>query len=160
MTKKKKKLTREAARKKILQYCFPEQDAKLPPFRIASGKIQVDIVREILLEKQGGLCPICGIDMLKFIPAKDRCVDHSHKDGKIRAVLCRNCNGLLGKITRRVDRGRRKMSRQDYIARIWKFWEMSKDLPPLLHYSFLTATEKKDKANAKARRRYAAKKGW
>lgn len=156
---KKKKLSKEEARSLLEQY-ITCGNSDLKPYRISSGKVQVDIVRELLLKKQKGICPLCGIDMIKYIPANDRCLDHSHKDGRIRAVLCRNCNGLLGKITRRVDRARRKMSRQDYISRVWQFWEASKDAPPLLHYSFLTQREKKDKANAKARRRYANKKKW
>jgi hypothetical protein len=47
--------------------------------------------REIL-EKQNGVCAVCGNG-----PGKRRLhVDHCHKTGKIRALLCTNCNSALG----------------------------------------------------------------
>jgi hypothetical protein len=42
-----------------------------------------------LLEKQSGLCAICGA-------APARHVDHDHLTGAVRALLCFNCNGGLG----------------------------------------------------------------
>lgn len=42
-----------------------------------------------LLALQGGLCAIC-----KAAPAEH--VDHDHATGKVRALLCFNCNGGLG----------------------------------------------------------------
>jgi hypothetical protein len=42
-----------------------------------------------MLEQQGGLCAIC-----KAAPAVH--VDHDHAAGKVRALLCFNCNGGLG----------------------------------------------------------------
>jgi hypothetical protein len=42
-----------------------------------------------LLEKQSGGCAICGN------PHKLH-VDHDHKIGKIRGILCNNCNAALG----------------------------------------------------------------
>jgi hypothetical protein len=44
---------------------------------------------DALLASQGGLCAIC-----KAAPAKH--VDHDHATGKVRAMLCFNCNGGLG----------------------------------------------------------------
>jgi hypothetical protein len=45
-----------------------------------------------LLARQDGVCAIC----LKA-PAKRRlCVDHCHATGKIRGLLCANCNAALG----------------------------------------------------------------
>jgi hypothetical protein len=46
------------------------------------------------LAKQGNVCKICG---LKCISGKRLAVDHDHKTGKIRDLLCSNCNGGLGK---------------------------------------------------------------
>lgn len=50
-------------------------------------------------EEQGGECAICDAE----IPAvsEDRylsaCVDHDHKTGKVRGLLCWDCNVGLGK---------------------------------------------------------------
>jgi hypothetical protein len=44
---------------------------------------------DYLLDKQDGLCAICGVS-----PAKH--VDHDHETGVVRALLWFNCNGGLG----------------------------------------------------------------
>ena len=49
-----------------------------------------------MLALQGGRCAICGHSDLSdpnFFPL----VDHCHKTGKIRGLLCMNCNQGLGK---------------------------------------------------------------
>ena len=44
---------------------------------------------QVMLAAQGGLCAIC-----RSRPAAH--VDHDHESGRIRALLCFNCNGALG----------------------------------------------------------------
>lgn len=44
-----------------------------------------------LLERQGGVCAIC-----KGIVTRSLCVDHNHKTGRIRGLLCDRCNPGLG----------------------------------------------------------------
>lgn len=46
-----------------------------------------------LLEKQYGLCAICGCPPIK---AQSLAVDHRHEDGKIRGLLCVKCNRGIG----------------------------------------------------------------
>lgn len=46
------------------------------------------------LEEQNGVCAICG-GLCKS--GKRLAVDHDHKTGQIRELLCGNCNGGLGK---------------------------------------------------------------
>lgn len=46
------------------------------------------------LNKQDGVCKICG---LECVSGKRLAVDHDHETGKIRDLLCSNCNGGLGK---------------------------------------------------------------
>lgn len=47
---------------------------------------------EAMLVSQGGVCAICGGS-----PGKHRLhVDHDHKTGKVRALLCIKCNAALG----------------------------------------------------------------
>jgi hypothetical protein len=44
---------------------------------------------DAMLAQQSGLCAICGDR-----PAAH--VDHDHENGRVRALLCFNCNGALG----------------------------------------------------------------
>lgn len=46
-----------------------------------------------MLEDQKGNCVICLKDA-----TKDSCLDHCHISKKVRGVLCRKCNGMLGMI--------------------------------------------------------------
>ena len=48
-----------------------------------------------LLEKQNGVCAICGVEKNKN--NSSLCVDHDHKTGKIRGLLCHLCNTAIGK---------------------------------------------------------------
>ncbi len=43
-----------------------------------------------MLLSQNGLCAICGEEM------KTVNVDHDHRDGRVRGLLCKNCNMGLG----------------------------------------------------------------
>ena len=55
---------------------------------------EIKIVREQLLKEQDNRCALSGIKL-----TNDRAVlDHAHGDGKIRKVLDRGVNALLGKI--------------------------------------------------------------
>jgi len=44
--------------------------------------------------KQGGCCAICGVNELEL--KRHLFVDHDHKTGKIRGLLCQTCNNVLG----------------------------------------------------------------
>jgi len=48
---------------------------------------------EGLWYSQDGRCAIC--DKF-FIETKDICVDHDHKTGKVRSLLCKRCNIGIG----------------------------------------------------------------
>lgn len=46
-----------------------------------------------LLKSQGGVCGICsGLQL----PNKDWCIDHNHKTGRARGLLCNSCNAAIG----------------------------------------------------------------
>ena len=49
---------------------------------------------EIMFEKQGGRCAICGKHQSEL--TKRLFVDHSHETGKVRSLLCTNCNFGIG----------------------------------------------------------------
>lgn len=62
-----------------------------------------------LLEKQNGACAICG---LRAIDAGERLhIDHNHKTGKVRGLLCRPCNNFVVVTTEhyedRIEKARR-----------------------------------------------------
>lgn len=48
-----------------------------------------------LLNEQGGCCAICG-QQEKSIKKVSLAVDHNHRSGKIRGLLCDTCNRGLG----------------------------------------------------------------
>lgn len=45
---------------------------------------------ELMLKSQDNKCAICGKELTK------PCIDHNHKTGKVRGILCRSCNTGLG----------------------------------------------------------------
>ena len=47
-----------------------------------------------MFQLQGGMCAICQIHQAELKQAL--AVDHNHTTGKVRKLLCRNCNALLG----------------------------------------------------------------
>jgi hypothetical protein len=55
---------------------------------------------EELFQKQGGVCMICKQNSQE----KQLAVDHDHKTGKIRSLLCENCNRGLGMFSEDISR--------------------------------------------------------
>ena len=46
-----------------------------------------------LLAEQGNKCPVCGTDLTGH---RKYAVDHCHKTGRVRGILCPKCNTGLG----------------------------------------------------------------
>jgi len=57
---------------------------------------------EQMLEKQGGVCAICKQAETRIHCITKKvirfCVDHDHKTGKIRGLLCTRCNLMIGHV--------------------------------------------------------------
>jgi hypothetical protein len=51
--------------------------------------------RAILAERQGNICPICGLEL---DTERTNAVDHCHKTGLVRGTLHIGCNAVLGKV--------------------------------------------------------------
>lgn len=51
-----------------------------------------------MFEQQDGKCAICGSKDTGNIKQKNLSVDHNHKTGQIRQLLCCNCNRTAGNI--------------------------------------------------------------
>lgn len=122
--------------------------------RIKTAQIPV-VKAAILSKRQGGKCAICQ----KGITLAEACLDHDHSTGLVRGVLCRNCNGIEGKIKNLVTRARRWHTHQDYIGLVLKYWLWHlEDRTGIYHPMHLTDDEKRIKRNTKARKARAAKK--
>ena len=70
-------------------------------------KISNEQYNKILLE-QNGVCSICGFPETATISKtdkriKDLAVDHCHKTGKVRGLLCRRCNKGIGLFQEDID---------------------------------------------------------
>lgn len=54
--------------------------------------------RNQMLLSQKNCCAICHIEYSEYYKNKKRdfCIDHDHKTGKVRALLCDLCNKMLG----------------------------------------------------------------
>jgi len=48
-----------------------------------------------LFQIQGGRCAICKRHEIE-LKTRSLCVDHNHKTGRVRGLLCLQCNGGLG----------------------------------------------------------------
>lgn len=47
--------------------------------------------KQDMIDEQDGKCKICGVPV-----TMSDCVDHCHKTGNIRGILCQDCNKMLG----------------------------------------------------------------
>lgn len=72
-------------------------------------------IKDELMINQSDYCPICKRDLVIDVPKRDRCLDHNHKTGHIRAVLCRGCNSMEGKVYRAFVRVGLRNQGVDYV---------------------------------------------
>lgn len=79
------------------------RDASHPERKKAKNKLrrwsrykitETDYLR--MVERQGGVCAICGEPPTS---GKTLCIDHDHKTGRLRKLLCDPCNMALGLFT-------------------------------------------------------------
>lgn len=94
------------------------------------------------------------------MPFTMTCLDHDHTTGVVRGVLCRNCNGIEGKIKNLVNRARRGKPPADFLGRLVLYWlkHATAQWGGLLHPLHKTADEKRLRTNKLARKRRALKK--
>jgi hypothetical protein len=63
-------------------------------------RVNYGVTREqydAMVEEQGGRCKVCGTDQPSTHPRKTHwCVDHCHTTGRVRGLLCDNCNRGIG----------------------------------------------------------------
>lgn len=114
-------------------------------------------VKEELLEEQNYRCALCNIDLLSDL--RNACVDHCHRTGFIRAVLCRNCNRGEGKVKTVATMCKRAGEMVHWLMRLVAYWH--KHATPQtnwIHPKHKTEEEKRIRRNKKARERRKASK--
>lgn len=50
---------------------------------------------DAMVSAQGGRCAGC---LMLLLPGRGQHIDHCHASGRVRGVLCRNCNHALGQV--------------------------------------------------------------
>ena len=129
-------------------------DVGTPSNRITTA--QIAPLRSELLAKQNYVCPLCKGSMRGG--TKTPALDHDHKTGYIRDVLCFNCNGIEGKIFNLARRAKNKMSEVQWLSN-WADYHKRHQSPKhggILHPKHKTADEKRLATNAKARKKRKA----
>lgn len=58
---------------------------------------EIPSLRKKLLKDQKGLCALCEKDLI-LNPKSKACLDHCHRTGHVRAVLCSTCNESEGRL--------------------------------------------------------------
>jgi hypothetical protein len=106
---------------------------------------QVKFVRDGLLEKQSGVCPICARSVK--LPVLDHFHTKRHNgDGKIRGVLCNTCNRMIGVIENNaIKNGINFSDLPSFLKRCADY--ASKDHYPLIHPSEVERNPKVSKRN-------------
>jgi hypothetical protein len=83
----------QLAANKARREADPEKYARIAKNTHLLAKFNMTIEQyEQMFERQGGVCAICGRPPKKHALH----VDHCHKTGKVRGLLCFSCNGALG----------------------------------------------------------------
>jgi len=56
--------------------------------------------KKLFKETKNGHCIICGVSAKECLKKqrKSLCIDHDHITGKIRGIICSNCNKALGHV--------------------------------------------------------------
>lgn len=98
------------------------------------------------------VCPLCEREMNTFTSA-NRCVDHDHKTGEIRGVLCRNCNGIEGKIHNLCVRAGAFIANVTWLKNMLNYWEHSRVNPTGVYYPGTTVLNGKPKPKPIKRKR-------
>ncbi len=84
------------------------------------------------------------------------CLDHSHKTGLVRGVLCRNCNGIEGKVFNLANRAKKALTPEMWLGNLILYWLKHKtDQTGLYHPTHKTSDEKRALTNKRARERRA-----
>lgn len=119
--------------------------------------------KKMLMQLQGNKCPLCGGSLLAMTPV-NRVLDHDHETGFCRAVVCRGCNGAEGKILSVITgygkAGNNRYFQIQWLKNLLAYWQLHQ-VPQTdrIYHNHRSPAELREANNAKARLRYARKKG-
>jgi hypothetical protein len=113
---------------------------------------QIKTHRSELLQRQEYRCSLCGDTIID-----DAVLDHDHKTGRIRSVLHRGCNAMLGKIENNMPRNRMDIHRLErFCTNIVKY--ITEEYADIVHPTYLTPEERKMKTAYKKKKGGGGKK--
>lgn len=141
------------AHHKTAKHLVKTKASKVIKKRITNS--QITVVRDLLQKKQGHKCLICERDLRRLQPT----LDHCHDTGFIRAVLCRNCNGLEAKLCSLIARmDISKIGFDRIIINMARLRDPKILKKKWIHPNAETLLEQKNRQRARARQLYAQKK--
>ena len=94
MTKSGLKITRTPYCRECLRLFGKESREKYPYSWISTRYKISQEEAKLWYEKTMGFCEICGVEWQEG--QNKLCIDHNHNTGKIRGILCKACNHVLG----------------------------------------------------------------
>lgn len=110
-------------------------------------------VKAELLKKQGYQCAICKYD-LRRMESRNICLDHCHKTGIVRGVLCRGCNGSEGKISNLANRYKKELTILQWLKNLVEYLEEHRvPQTEYIHSTHKTEAQKRELRNRRARAR-------
>ena len=111
---------------------------------------QIKALKMLILKEQNFCCAVCGLNMRK--DTSNACLDHDHKTGYIRGVLCRNCNRGEGKILTQMTTCKRGGTGIDWLLNLMQYVLFHR-IPQTnwIHPTHKTEDEKRLLRNKKAR---------
>ena len=108
-------------------------------------RADIPSVCKMLMEKQHGICPICGKDLTRALKV-NVVIDHDHRTGIVRAAVHRGCNRVEGSVWSTVNRWGKAtglIQVKEILRRLITFWELhSKPQTDIIYYGHKTTAEK------------------